>query len=127
MDFNAKVMFSLVYLSLDALWLGSMTEVFYRPRFENIQKTKLNFKIGYACVAYLLLLASLFFVCIPLTKQYRQNASLVFSLVGLCIYGIYNATNAAVLSNYTLDMFLIDTLWGCVSFAFMGFVYNNLK
>ena len=119
------LIFSIIYLTLDIIWLSSMTGGFYRPKFEKIQQTVLRFRIGYACVAYFLLLATLFFICIPLTKQYpKQNTSLVFSFVGLCIYGIYNATNGAVLSNYGIEICLIDTLWGCFSFAFMGYIYK---
>jgi uncharacterized membrane protein len=118
-------LFSMVYLLLDALWLSNMTPVLYRPVFERIQKQSLTFKVGYAAVAYILLLATMFLICIPLTRAYEHlHPSIVFAMVGLSIYGVYNMTNAAVLGKYTAATSVVDTAWGTISFAFMGWMWT---
>jgi uncharacterized membrane protein len=116
-----SLFFGLVYLMLDALWLSVMTPTFYRPQFEAIQNQPLRFKTAYAVVAYAILLATLFLICVPLSRVYtRLHTSVVFAMVGLSVYGVYNMTNAAVLEEYTLKTCIVDTLWGTLSFAIMG-------
>ena len=121
-----KIAFGLIYLCLDAIWLGLMTSRFYRPRFERIQKQPLVFDTRYAVIAYLILLFTMFFICIPLVRVYPNiHPSLVFAMVGLSVYGVYNMTNAAVLKDYDITMCVIDVSWGLASFAFMGWLYER--
>jgi uncharacterized membrane protein len=126
---NVKsLQFGLVYLLLDAIWLFSMTPAFYRPKFEQIQKTKLRFNPIYAVIAYALLLFTLFAICIPLVRVYPTlHPSLVFAMVGLVMYGVYNMTNAAVFNHYDLDICVVDIVWGTSSFAMMGLLYEQLR
>ena len=41
-----------------------------------------------------------------------KNIALIAGTQGAIIYGIYNATNMAVFSNYKLSTAIMDTLWG---------------
>ena len=120
--------FGFFYLLLDAIWLFSMTPAFYRPKFEKIQKTKLRFNPIYAIIAYALLLLTLFAICIPLAQVYPTlHSSLVFAMVGLVVYGVYNMTNAAIFDHYDVTICAVDILWGVSSFAMMGLMYEQLR
>ena len=115
----------LVYMILEYLWISNMTPMLYERVFSNIQQKPMTIQIQYAFMAYILLLFSIVYICIPLSKQY--SSWYAFSIVGLCMYGIYNATNAAVFSGYPLRMVVIDTLWGLVCFTLLGIFYSKIK
>lgn len=124
------ILFALVYLAMDVAWISAMSPPFYKPRIEQIQQGKpMRVKLLPALGAYMLLLVALFAVCIPLSKHYdgRFEPWMIFGLVGLCIYGIYNTTNAAILSDYSTSFMLVDTLWGVVSFSMAGLMYKAMK
>lgn len=121
--------FAALYLLMDVTWISIMSKHFYRNRFERIQQRPLAFKMVPAVLAYLTLLLTLFFVCMPLSEHYKQQYDpwFVFAVVGFCVYGIYNFTNGAVLTDYDHELMLVDILWGITSFALMGLVFKRLK
>lgn len=116
----------LVYLIMDVLWLSIMTPKFYKPKFEDVQKSEMKVKYPYVFMAYILLLVCHFLICIPLAIHYKDvSPALVFGMVGLVVYGVYNCTNAAVLTNYDWRVASVDTLWGVSSFAFLGLLWDS--
>jgi uncharacterized membrane protein len=69
-------------------------------------------------ISYTLLYIGIVFIAIPnattgtgskLYRSFRHGG-----LLGLVIYGVYNATNAAIFKNYDPIIGLIDTIWGIV-------------
>jgi uncharacterized membrane protein len=122
------ILFSMLYLCVDLIWISIMSKLFYTEKIQKIQKQELTFKYVPAILAYITLLIIMFYICIPLSKYYKQHhPSLVFGLVGFCVYGVYNFTNGAIFTNYDSLFIIIDTLWGLVSFALFGLIYNLLK
>lgn len=117
-----------LYLFADLLWITGNRK-FYNSRIARIQQGKpVSFRPMAAVVAYVLLLITLFFVCVPLSRQYQDRFPpwVVFGVVGLCVYGVFNSTNYAILSDYPLDMALIDTLWGFSVFALFGYLFKKV-
>jgi uncharacterized membrane protein len=45
------------------------------------------------------------------------------ALVGLALYGIYNATNAAIFSGYDIRVAVTDTMWGVLLFSVASGVF----
>jgi uncharacterized membrane protein len=50
------------------------------------------------------------FAVIPSTEI--ESAALRGALLGLCMYGVYDLTNYAIFTNYSLEMTLTDMAWG---------------
>jgi len=122
------ILFSILYLCVDLIWISVMAKLFYTEQLEKIQKQTLTFKFVPAILAYITLLIIMFYICIPLSTYYKQHhPSLVFGLVGFCVYGVYNFTNGAIFTNYNWKFIIIDTLWGLVSFALFGLIYKIIK
>lgn len=117
---------SALYLLLEYIWISTMTPRFYKHVFSTIQKKPLQPNMLFAIIAYVLLLMTIIYICIPLSKTYKYPW-LAFGIVGLSIYGIYNCTNKAVFSEYPMDMVIIDTLWGFVCFSIIGLFYSQNK
>ena len=119
------VFFSILYLCVDILWISLMSNLFYKKQLEKIQHQELIFKYTPAILAYLTLLITMFYICVPLSKYYKgYHPSLIFGLVGFCIYGVYNFTNGAIFINYNWKFITIDMLWGMLSFALFGYLYK---
>lgn len=127
---NKKVLFAFLYLLVDVAWIRLMSSRFYGERIARIQcGDPMAFRASGAIGAYLLLLLTMFFVCGPLSVHYkgRYPSWFVFGIVGLCIYGVYNFTNYAILSRYPVSFVVVDTLWGLISFSTFGYLYEYLR
>lgn len=122
-----RILFATIYLIIDILWITTMSKHFYQPKISKIQYGKpMSFKPVFAILAYITLLIVLFFIAIPLATYYEKKYPkwFVFSIVGFCIYGVYNFTNGAILHNYDVSLIVVDTLWGVSSFALLGYLHS---
>lgn len=108
-------------LVLDLLWL-SLMKTRYNRWISAVQFSPLTIRKWSAIVAYMFMCVAVFYILLPLTL-YAYNP-FTGAIVGGCIYGIYNATNYAVLKNYSLTMAIVDTIWGMVLFSILsGFIF----
>lgn len=124
-----QLLFAIIYLCVDVAWITLMSERFYNERIERIQGGEpTRFKPLAAVGAYLLLLLTMFLVCVPLSRHYAGRVSpwAVFGLVGLCLYGVYNFTNYAIFTHYPVSFVVVDTLWGLVSFSAFGYLHQRM-
>jgi uncharacterized membrane protein len=125
---SVHIIFAIIYLIIDITWITVMSSFFYKQKIESIQKQPLVFKPTPAVLAYVTLLVTMFFVCVPLSKYYKNTYPtwFVFGVIGFCVYGVYNFTNGAIFQQYDTSFMLVDTLWGCVSFSVLGLIYDQL-
>ncbi len=128
------LLIALIYLLLDVSWLYTTSSILYMHVFTRIQKSTVVPKVIPAIVAYILLICALWFMCIPLYKFHESTIKgdvkrvlLSFGLTGFVIYGIYNATNAAIFTDYPNMLMVYDTLWGGFIFTIMGLMYMFLS
>ena len=127
---STKILFAIIYIVLDLLWISTMSTFFYKNKIEAVQMSSpMKFKIIPAIMAYITLLIVMFFICIPLSEFFKDKYPtwFVFSVVGFCIYGVYNFTNGAIFTNYDNIFMLVDTLWGILSFAILGSIFTFLQ
>ena len=115
---------TVLLVALDALWLPMVWKSLYKPVYDHIQG-KMTFRVWSAVFTWVLL-----GLIIALLKggkggiqrirriqriYTRRNAFLLGALSGFIVYGVYNFTNYAVLTHYTLKLALLDTLWGTLA------------
>lgn len=109
------IIVSLFLLIIDNIWIFVMNS-FYNKHIRNIQNSDLHIKYLGAIIAYLLMILSIVFVVKPLLRKSTDNkitkSIKCGAIVGFIIYGIYNFTNYAIFTNYSLSLVIIDTLWG---------------
>ena len=98
----------LIWLSTGGKYAVNMTE--------RIQGSPLQFRYESALIVYLFL-AYLFLE----TKTIKQAF-----LYGMCIYGVYDFTNYALLNKYDLQFALLDTLWGGILFAIVKYIFITI-
>ena len=116
---------SVSYLILDSIWIYLMTPLLYSKVFSKIQKYPMKANIRYAIFAYIVLLIVIFKICVPLSETYKERPWLAFALVGFCIYSIFNLTNGTIFKDYSLQMTIVDSIWGCFVFGIIGILYTK--
>ncbi|ABE74514.1 MULTISPECIES: DUF2177 family protein [Psychrobacter] len=102
-----------IFLGIDAVWLKTMTGLFYEKRIGHLLAEQPNMTA--AGVFYLFYLLAL--CIIILYPQIRSNAPihhifLLGALIGLMAYGTYDFTSLALYKGFTLDTALVDFAWG---------------
>jgi uncharacterized membrane protein len=101
---------AIVMLIIDMIWLTSRYK-YHNDLFRSIQGSDPKIRIIPAILIYVLIpIAVMVFAVLPSTEI--ETAALRGAFLGFCMYGVYDLTNYATLTNYTLEMTIIDMLWG---------------
>jgi uncharacterized membrane protein len=112
---------AIVMISLDFVYLSVMKSYFMN-QVKNVQGSALKLNYFGAAICYVFLVAGLnYFIIKP-----RKSVSDAF-LLGLVIYGVYETTNYALFSNWSIVSVIIDTLWGGLLFASTAYVVEKLR
>jgi uncharacterized membrane protein len=109
-------------LTADAAWL-TYTMKANEKLFESIQTTPLTVRIVPAVLVYILIIAAVYGFAVAESKT-MKTAVLRGAAIGLAMYGLYDLTNYATLTKYTLTMTVTDMMWGtalCAAGAAAGF------
>jgi uncharacterized membrane protein len=103
-----------VFVAVDAVWLGTMSSRLYRPTLGEILLSQ--FSLAPALFFYLLYPVGLnIFAISPALKAGSLQTAVMFgALFGLFTYGTYDLTNQATVRNWTTQLTLIDMAWGTV-------------
>ena len=102
-----------IFLGIDAIWLKTMTSLFYEKRIGHLLADEPNM-----IAAGVFYLFYLFALCLLiLYPQIKAGASLghIFllgGLIGLMAYGTYDFTSLALYKGFTMDTALVDFAWG---------------
>ena len=102
-----------IFLGIDAVWLKTMTGLFYEKRIGHLLADEPNMVA--AGVFYMFYL---FALCILiLYPQIKAGSSIGYifllgGLIGLMAYGTYDFTSLALYKGFTLDTALVDFVWG---------------
>jgi len=109
-------------LALDFVWL-TYRQSYHNKLFESIQKSPLQARILPAIIVYIMIPFATFFYA---SKEAKSLSEALFrgAIVGFFLYGFYDATNYATLTNWTFQMAISDTLWGtflCAVVAVIGY------
>jgi uncharacterized membrane protein len=112
---------ALIMLILDALYLNAIGKA-YSQQVAKIQRTVMNVKMDGAVICYLFLIFGLYYFILKDKKS-------VFDafLLGIVIYGVYDATTYAIFKKWSPSLAALDTLWGGVLFALTTMLVYSLS
>ena len=118
----------LALLAMDAAWL-TFRRSYHESLFAAIQKSPLTIRIVPAVLVYVLVASALWYFVFNVGHASSPvKAGGLGALLGVSMYGLYDLTNYATLRGYTLEMTVIDTLWGAftcgTAAAFTAWVVN---
>jgi uncharacterized membrane protein len=120
----AYVSTAIVFLGIDALWLGKVATTYYRGWIGNMMLDQPNFAA--AAIFYLVYVAGVvYFAVMPaLNGGGWTQAAIAGAILGFIAYGTYDMTNLATLKNWPIIMTVVDMSWGTILTSFaavMGF------
>ena len=84
----------------------------FSKMIQNIQGSPIQLNIYGAFLSYLAIIIGLYYFIIS-----RQGTILDAFILGLVMYGVYDATNIATIKKWDTYVAVIDTLWGATLFA----------
>jgi uncharacterized membrane protein len=117
---------AIIMFVIDLGWLTYRMD-YHNNLVKNIQGTLPVIRPVPAALIYILIpIAVMVFAVIPSTTI--TEAIIKGTFLGLCMYGVYDLTNFAMFTKYTLDMTVIDMAWGsflCAVGAAIGFTLRN--
>ena len=102
----------LVFIVIDAIWLGLVAPKMYQKEIGHLMADKVNFIP--AIIFYLIYaLAILVFVVDPALAKGDWVKALVYgAFLGLTMYATYDLTNNATLKDWPVKVTIIDLIWG---------------
>lgn len=117
----------ILFLTIDTPYLIFVAGNYYKNLIEDIQKSPFQVKYFGALMAYIIMGLAVKYLIIEKSKNEKDvifNAALV-ALVG---YGLYDFTNYATFTNWTLEASIRDLLWGITLFVIVSYLtYKIIK
>lgn len=103
------------------------------PQQQHLKQDQVAFNWKYAPLVYAVMVASVVFFVVYTFNQSSMSVAnqygcyttktlvlhglLYGAVLGFCIYGVFNTTNAFIFKEYNLTTVAVDTLWGTFMFA----------
>ena len=107
-------------IALDAIYIGAQYK-YLSKMYSGIQNSPLKLNIIGAVICYIALTFLLYYFILSKKKKILDAF-----LLGLCVYGVYETTNYATLTNWPIYMLIVDTLWGGLLFAITAKIYYSI-
>jgi uncharacterized membrane protein len=111
---NKYIKILILLLLIDIPVIALINNQMYSNMFKNINNDLMIFnnnKLLAAIIAYLLLAYAIYYFIIK--NNLTKNDAF---LLGIIIYGIYNATNYFTINKYSIEVAIKDTIWGGLLF-----------
>jgi len=139
MNISDLIVLAVIILALDAVFLTLFKEFFAR-QVMLVQGTAMKVNIPSAAVCYVLMVVGLYYfilrhIIIPnatnaaasvQTMRIGDGIKAAFFL-GILVYGVYETTTLAILSNWSPVTALVDTTWGGTLFALSTYIFYKYK
>lgn len=114
----------IIIFCIDLIYLYTCGSIFTK-QIKIIQNKEVVLKKIPAFIAYLFLTIALYYFIIRKKNNYKTNNEIIKDAVilGSLIYGVFDATNMALFDKWTINLFIIDTIWGGILFGLSTYLY----
>ena len=116
MSFSEIGVSALTMIALDGLYLQTMKNPF-SEQIIKVQGSPLALKILPTILCYILLVFGLNYFIIS-----KKHSVYDAFLLGIVIYGVYDATTYALITKWSPQLALIDTLWGGILMSTTAYI-----
>ena len=103
---------AVVFLALDAVWLGVVAREFYRAQLGDLMSPQPNLAVAAAFYALYVVGVVVFAVAPALAAGSWTTALVSGLLFGFFAYATYDLTNIATLRDWPVAMTVVDLAWG---------------
>lgn len=107
---------SFLFVIIDYIYLSFIKNQFGKMIF-NIQNNPMIIKYMGAIICYILLV-----ICFNYFILYKNSTLKEAFLLGFIIYGVFDSTNYAILTNWNYKLSIIDSIWGGILFTIITFI-----
>jgi uncharacterized membrane protein len=120
--FNILFLISaILFVVIDFVYLN-LIKNYFTNQVKTVQGSPLKVNLLGVVLCYIFLIFGInYFIIGPKKSAYDAF------LLGILIYGVYETTNYALFSNWSILTVMMDTLWGGVLFALVTFIINKLR
>lgn len=112
---------AIIFVCIDSLYLTLMSS-YMLNQVKSVQGSPLKMNFLAAIICYLFLVFGLYYFIIKPKRSIRDAF-----LLGVVIYSVFELTNMAIFSNWSIFTVLLDTLWGGVLFGTTTYLIRALK
>ena len=113
------VVVSIIFLIIDVIWLSFAVKNFYKPNLAGIPMLdKPNLVAG--IIFYLIYTMGLTLIILR-PALYSESIFLAFwtgIVFGVVAYATYNLTNMAFIKNWSINVVIVDMIWGGILTGF---------
>jgi len=115
-------------LFFDLIWIQLVMKQKYVDLIPKIQRMPMKVKYIPAVLSYLTIVLPILLFSIPNVRASQRLTDALFfgGVLGLCMYGMFSFTNYALIENWTLEVVLLDTLWGGVLYTLVTYLGSFL-
>lgn len=127
-DIKTAIVIIVSVAVLDGIWI-SLNLPMYNRMYSSVQGSPMRVNMVGAALSYIFIFIAIAFIVVPRLKESKEtiwDCIREGGLVGLCIYAIYNFTNLATLSKYSLNVAIRDTLWGATLFTLVALILTKI-
>ena len=120
--FNILFLISaILFVVIDFFYLN-LIKKYFENQVKIVQGAPLQINLLGTVLCYIFLIFGLNYFIIK-SKKSAYDAF----LLGILIYGVFETTNYALFSKWSILTVMIDTLWGGILFAIVTFIINKLR
>ena len=109
-----------IMLVLDAIWISCVAHPAYANTIGQLLRSfDQNLLIIFVVIGvYALMVSGLMVFVIPKVHGLNTLSTILYSgFFGLIVYGVFAMTNYAILAPWTIELMLLDTIWGFVLYS----------
>ena len=118
-------------IAIDYLWVGVFMHKFYDTALGNLARRVdgvMTAHVPSVIAVYIALAIGItYFVIQPNPNASLFQIALIGALLGFVVYGVYDFTNYAVLSNYGVKLLIIDIIWGTFLCGFISVLVKMIS
>jgi uncharacterized membrane protein len=112
---------AIIFVVLDGFYLN-LIKGYFNKQIKSIQGSDIKLNIIATGITYIFLIFGLNYFIIKRNRSVSDAA-----LFGLIIYGVYDFTNMALFTNWSLLTAIIDTSWGAILFGLTTAIVYKLE
>lgn len=119
---------AVVFLAVDAVWLGLVARRFYAEQLGELMKASPDLRIAAGFYAVYVVGIVIFAVAPALAADAWRTALIKGALFGFFAYATYDLTNLATLDGWPVTVSVVDVVWGTgltAASALMGYVLTK--
>jgi uncharacterized membrane protein len=112
---------AIIFILLDSIYLN-LSKAYFSKQIARVQGKPLELNMVGVLLCYTFLIFGFNYFIVQ-----KQQSTMDAFFLGLVIYAVYEFTNYALFSNWSILTVAMDTLWGGVLFATTAFIVFKIK